>query len=150
MVKIEKVLDPREYILKQKRINSPLGYLYLTNTRVLFLRLWRFLGNDNFIPLTDIQNVTKSMSYLKIRADKEYNFMLNPQSINDWITAIKQAQQELIWKDEPGLTPRQPRTRTPPKSSSHHCPQCSRTVIYVPKQSRYYCNNCQRYVESYR
>jgi hypothetical protein len=144
--RINKILGLEEQILKQQRIDAPLGNLYLTNTRILFIRLGKFLGSDTSITLSDIQNVTKSMSYLKIRADKEYNFMCNPWSISDWITEIKKAQQELIWKNEPGLTPSQPITRTPPKSSSHYCPQCNRPVIYVPKYSRYYCNNCQRYV----
>jgi hypothetical protein len=147
LVNIDKILDPDEYVIKHQITDSPSGNLYLTNTRVIFLRFWRFLGNDNFIRLSDIQNVTKSMGYLKIKAEKEYSFMFTSLSINEWITAIKQAQQELIWNDQPGLTPRQTRTKTPPKSSSYHCPQCNRPVIYVPKYSRYYCNNCQKYVD---
>jgi len=46
------------------------------------------MGKNFSIPLQDIRSVTKSFGSVKVRADKEYQFMVSVWKAGGWVEAI--------------------------------------------------------------
>lgn len=109
MVKVEELLMSDEKIVKQQgKIQAgnmpgiPVGDLYLTNKRLIFLHSkgWSLLtptpggalfGKDITIPLQDIKEVKKSFGgTLKVQADKEYQFLVTVWNAQGWVDAVLQ------------------------------------------------------------
>ena len=128
MPKIEEFLKTDERVIKeQARITAgnmagmPSGNLYLTNRRLIFIHSkgWSILspapgaalmGKNIMIPLQDIKSVRKGFGSVKVRADKEYQFMVSVWKAGGWVEAIQQAmkssQQMPVRAETPSLRPR--------------------------------------------
>jgi hypothetical protein len=110
MGKIDQILMPDEKIIKSQRriqvgsgmFGMPSGDLFLTNNRLLFIHSkgWSLLspavgssllGKNLQIPLEDIQSVKKGFGSVKIKADKEYSFVVSAWKAGGWVDAIQQA-----------------------------------------------------------
>jgi len=136
MVNIEELLMPGERVIKKQRIDVPTGNLYLTNNRLLFLRLGKLWGRDIQIPLQNIKKVWKSFVSLKVQADKEYDFMVNVQHADGWINAIREAH---------SMLQQVPTSQSQPSTHRRHCNSCGGPLVFISKYNRYYCNNCRKY-----
>ena len=150
MATIEEVLNPGETVLKHQHIDSPLGNLYLTNQRVIFLRLVRIVGNDHFIPLASIRSLRKNLGFLEIQSDTTYSYLVTLFSAGGWVDAIQQASTQVTSSPpaayEPGLTPPKPPSQTATLFEGQRCPTCRNQLVYLPKYQQHYCNTCQRYL----
>lgn len=110
MGKIEDILHHDEKVIKKQskiqytsKTGMPIGDLYLTNKRLLFLvsRGWSLLsltpsgsltGKNISIPLENINKVEKgSLGSLKVEADKQHVFSVNVFRASGWVDAILQA-----------------------------------------------------------
>lgn len=150
MVTINEVLNPGESVLKHQQIDSPLGNLYLTNQRVIFLSLVQILGSDNFIPLSTIHSLRKNLGFLVIESNTEHSYLVTFFSVGGWVDAIQQASTRATSHPpttyEPGLTPPKPSRQTSSLFEGKRCPTCQNQLVYLPKYQRHYCNTCQQYV----
>ena len=160
MVKIEDVLLPDEKIVKtQEKIQlgsgagMPVGDLYLTNKRLIFIhsKSWSLLspspaagillGKNVAIPLQDVKSVKKNfLGYLKVRSDKEYQFMVSAWKSQGWVDAVQQAcSQNLQMPPPPPPDPLQgPTFATAETSTSRFCPHCGKQL----KPDDNFCRNC--------
>ena len=110
MGKIDEILMPDEKLIKSQRriqvgsgiFGMPSGDLFLTNKRILFIHSkgWSLLspaagsslfGKNLQISLHDIVSVNKGFGIVKIKADKEYSFMVSAWKSGGWVDAIQLA-----------------------------------------------------------
>jgi len=116
MVKIEELMATGEQVIKKQAgvtlmtgdIGMPTGDLFLTNTRLMLIpsSLWALVLPDpetllrtrGFIQISlqDVKTVEKSLGYLKVKADKEYNFAVSMWHVNDWVNTLQKARSTLI------------------------------------------------------
>jgi hypothetical protein len=163
MGKIEDLLMPEERIIKKQAgtqisnmAGQPAGDLYLTNKRLIFLHSkgWSLLsltpatgvllGKDIVIPLQDIKSVEKNMlGYLKVRADKEYQFAVSFSFAQGWVDATLQAL--TLYRQSPPPPPpptqQQPifsQTPRPQVSAKAFCSQCGSLL----KPEDKFCSKC--------
>src|SRR3990170_7193224 len=144
--KIEELLTADERVTKNQgnvqlavgEIGMPWGDLYLTNKRLIYLvsKGWSVLSpgagmgaGDLIFSVQDIKSVNKSLGYVKIKTDKEYQFAVSVWNTGGWVDAIQQAialypppasQPPPI--SQPGPAPSQMREPTQP--SRRFCPNC--------------------------
>ena len=165
MGKIEDLLMPDEKVIKKQvgtqisnMAGQPAGDLYLTNKRLIFLHSkgWSLLsltpatgvllGKDIVIPLEDIKSVEKSMlGYLKVRAEKEYQFAVSFSFAQGWVDATLQAL--ALYRQSPPPPPPPPPTQEQPifsqtprpqSSAKAFCPQCGSLL----KPEDKFCSKC--------
>lgn len=161
MVKIEELLTPDEHVTKHQgsvqlaigEIGMPAGDLYLTNKRLIFLisKGWSLLtsgagigSKDLIFSIQDIKSVGKSFGYLKVKTDKEYQFVAGLWTASGWADAIQQA----ITLNPPLPTPPPPpipqpqppqsQMSQPPQQPKRFCPHCGNAV----KPEARFCDNC--------
>jgi hypothetical protein len=110
MGKIDEILMPDEKIIKSQRriqvgsgmFGMPSGDLFLTNIRLMFIHSkgWSLLspavgssllGKNLQISLQDIQSVKKGFGSVKVKADKDYSFMVSAWKAGGWVDAIQLA-----------------------------------------------------------
>ena len=111
MVEIEELMAPGEQVLKKQAgvtlmtgdVGMPTGDLFLTNTRLMLIpsSLWALVLPDpktllrtrGFIQISlqDVKSVEKSFAYLKVKANKEYNFAVSLWHVNNWVNAMQKA-----------------------------------------------------------
>lgn len=89
MSNIKELLMPGERVIMKQRIDVPTGDLYLTNTRLIFLRLGKLFGKDIQIPLQNIKKGWKSFVSLKVQTNQEYDFIVNVRQAGNWVAAIQ-------------------------------------------------------------
>ena len=159
MGKIEDILHHDEKIIKKQskiqytsKTGMPIGDLYLTNKRLLFLvsRGWSLLsitpsgsltGKNLAIPLEQIHSVEKgSLGSLKVEADKLHVFSVSVFKASGWVDQILQATS----LQPPQITqPPPPSTQTQPPASqqtarNNYCSNCGLSL----KPSAKFCSNC--------
>jgi hypothetical protein len=170
MVKIEDLLMPGEKIVKvQEKVQignmagTPVGDLYLTDKRLIFVhsKSWSvlsptapylspagvLLGKDIMIPLQDVKSVSKTvLGYVKVKADKEYQFAVSVLRSQGWVDAIMQAC-ALCRQPAPPLPPPPPSPRQEPMPPQMPRPQssigpfCSHCGSLLRPDDKF-CSNC--------
>jgi uncharacterized paraquat-inducible protein A len=163
MVKIEELMTPGEVVIKKQEgvtmmtgeMGMPTGDLFLTNTRLMHIpgSLWALVLPDpktllrtrGFIQilLQDIKTVDKSIGYLKVKADKEYNFAVSLWQVNDWVDQIQKAKSATIsprtqsqrHQSSAGPVPQMPATQSEKK---RYCFNCGSPV----RQEAQFCESC--------
>jgi hypothetical protein len=143
MGKIDEILMPDEKVIKSQRriqvgsgtFGMPSGDLFLTNKRILFIHSkgWSLLspaagsslfGKNLQISLHDIQSVKKGFGSVKIKADKEYSFMVSAWKSGGWENAIQLAINSLS----------QPPTNVQPASETSSSPIAKEAQEYEKKE----------------
>ena len=148
MGKIEDLLTVDERVTKHQgnvqlavgEIGMPWGDLYLTNKRLIYLvgKGWSVLSpgagigaRDLIFSIQGIKSVDKSLGYVKIKTDKEFQFAVSAWNAGSWADAIRQA----IALYPPPASPPPP----PPISQPAQAPG----QIQQPTQAlRKFCLNC--------
>ena len=155
MGKIENILHHDERVIKkQGKINysskagMPVGDLYLTNKRLIFMvsRGWSFFsispsgaltGKDVSIPLEQINKVEKgSLGDLKVQADKLHIFSVTVFKASGWLDAILQATSTQPPQFTQPQTPTS--TPTPQVGTNNFCSNCGLSL----KPAAKFCSNC--------
>ena len=161
MGKIEELLTADERVTKHQgnvqlavgEIGMPWGDLYLTNKRLIYLvsKGWSVLSpgagigaRDLIFSIQDIKSVNKSLGYVKIKTDKEYQFAVSVWNTGGWVDAIQQA---IALYPPPASPPPPPisppgqapsQTRQPTQPSRRFCPNCGNAV----KPEARFCESC--------
>jgi len=160
MGKIEELLTADERVIKNQgnvqlavgEFGMPWGDLYLTNKRLIYLvsKGWSVLSpgagmgaRDLIFSIQDIKSVNKSLGYIKIKTDKEYQFAVSAWNTGSWMDAIQQAialypppSSQAIPTPQPGQPSSQMRQPTQP--ARKFCPKCGNAV----KPEARYCESC--------
>ena len=161
MGKIEDLLMPDEQITKKQTTvqlavgqgGMPSGDLYLTNKRLIFLvsRGWSLVtpgagigATDVLLSLQDVKSIDKSLGYIKIKADKEYQFAVSTWHTGGWVDAVREAIElyppptsQTASTPPPGPSIGQVRQPTQP-SSRRFCPSCGSPVSSEAR----FCESC--------
>ena len=156
MVKIEELLMPDEKVVKQQgKIQAgnmpgmPVGDLYLTNKRLVFLHSkgWSLLtptpggavmGKDIMISLQDVKSVKKGFAgTLKVQADKEYQFSVTVWNAQGWVNAVLQAC-ALIPPPVGEQTSTSAQTPNPSQGKKSFCANCGTQLRSGDK----FCSSC--------
>jgi hypothetical protein len=158
MGKIEELLTADERLIKKQdkvqlavgEFGMPWGDLYLTNKRLIFLvsKGWSVgfspgagLGSKDLIfSIQDIKSVNKSLGYVKVKTDKEYQFAVSVWNTGSWADAIQQA---IAFNppppSQPAPVPPPPsQMQQPPQPARRFCPSCGSPV----KPEARFCENC--------
>lgn len=168
MVRIEEILTPGERIIKvQEKITlgnkagTPMGDLYLTDRRLIFLhsKAWSMLspvgpyispagallGKTVAIQLQDIRSVSKNvLGYLKVQTDTEYQFNVSFVRTKEWVETIQQAIQSSRQAPmpppppPPTQSPTFPQPPRPPASANAFCTRCGNLLGPQDK----FCRRC--------
>lgn len=168
MVKIEEILMQGERVVKvQEKITlgnkagMPMGDLYLTDRRLIFLPskalsilspvapyvspAGAFLGKTVVIQLQDIRSVSKNvLGYLKVQTDTEYQFNVSFVRTKEWVETIQQAIQSSRQAPvpppppPPTQSPNFPQPPTPPTSENAFCTRCGNLLGSEDK----FCRRC--------
>jgi hypothetical protein len=160
MGKIEELLTADERVIKNQgnvqllvgEIGMPWGDLYLTNKRLNYIisKGWSLLSlggglgaRDLIFSIQDIKSVNKSLGYIKIKTDKEYQFAVSAGNTGSWVDAIQQAialypppSTQSSSTPQPGQPSSQ--TRQPAQAARKFCPNCGNPV----KPEARYCESC--------
>ena len=160
MGKIEELLTADERVTMHQghvqlavgEIGMPAGDLYLTNKRLIFIisKGWSLLtdgvgigAKDLIFPVQEIKSASKSFGYMKIKTDKEYQFVVGIWKAGDWVNAVQQA---IALHPPPAtLSPPIPQPPQPPRqtmqsaqASRSFCPNCGNAV----KPEARFCESC--------
>ncbi len=169
MVKIDDLLEPDEKVLKRQHginagrgIMAPLGTLYLTNKRVIFIpnKLLTLMFSDIYtgmntllkkglhvIPLNEIKNVKSSFGAVVIEADKKYTYTVTVWKTKGWVNAINQAIAEMTTKPKkatstPKIKPKTKRSTTKRTRKTKTTTKPTRTTKTEETIEFHYCPNC--------
>ena len=168
MGKIDEFLMLNERIIKSQGkvqvstgIGMPYGDLFLTNRRLIFIHSkgWSLLsqapiagmllGKNVVMSLQDIKSVEKNMlGYLKVRADKEYQFLVAFTKAQGWVDAVLEARQQASTQSAPtpysphqNVLQQEPNYPPPPTveaSASLFCSHCGKPL----KPDDNFCRHC--------
>jgi hypothetical protein len=139
----------------------PYGDLFLTNRRLIFIHSkgWSLLsqapiagmllGKNVVMSLQDIKSVEKNMlGYLKVRADKEYQFLVAFTKAQGWVDAVQEARQQASTQSAPTPNsphqnvlrqePNYPRPPTVEAPASLFCCHCGKPL----KPGDNFCRHC--------
>ncbi|RLF13555.1 MAG: hypothetical protein DRJ66_07630 [Thermoprotei archaeon] len=177
MVKIEELLEPDERIIKKqgsvtrgRGAFGPIGTLYLTNKRVIFLpsklmtaafsadiiSTIKTLANKGLqvIPLDEIENVKSSFGAVVITAGgKTYTYTVSVWKTKGWVNAINQAIAEMSAISEPEIPVSIPKTkararkRTSRRSRRKKSSTTQRAQTRSSTREMRYCPNCGAEIE---
>ena len=159
MGKIEELLTADERVIKKQgkvqlavgEFGMPWGDLYLTNKRLIYLvsKGWSLgfspgagLGTrDLTFSIPEIKSVNKSIGYVKVKTDKEYQFAVSLWNAGSWVDAIQQA--IALYPppaSQPLSIPPPPPSQMaqPPQPTKRYCPNCGNLV----KPEARFCESC--------
>jgi hypothetical protein len=157
MGKIETILQHDEKVIKKQskiqytsKVGMPVGDLYLTNKRLLFLvsRGWSLLsitpsgsltGKNLAIPLDEINMVTKgTLGSLKVEADKVHVFSVSVFKASGWVDSILQATSLKPPSFEQTPNPQPTTSVSKPVGKNNFCSNCGLSL----KPGAKFCSNC--------
>jgi hypothetical protein len=160
MGKIEELLTADERVTKRQgnvqlavgEIGMPWGDLYLTNKRLILIvsKGWSVLSpgagidaRNLMFSIQDIKSVNKSLGFIKIKTDKEYQFAVSAWNAGGWVDAIQQAitlYPPPASQPPPISQPGQPlgQMGPPTQTSRRFCPNCGNAV----KPEARFCESC--------
>jgi hypothetical protein len=160
MGRIEELLAPDERVIKKQdkvqlavgEFGMPWGDLSLTNKRLIYLvsKGWSVgfspgagLGSkDLMFSIQDIKSVSKSIGYLKVKTDKEYQFAVSVWNTGSWVDSIQQAitLYPSPASQPPPIPPPPPPSQMtqPPQITKRYCPNCGNVV----KPEAKFCESC--------
>ena len=157
MGKIEELLTAGERVIKNQgnvqlavgEMGMPWGDLYLTNKRLIYVvsKGWSVLSpgaglgaRDLVFSVQDIKSVNKSLGYVKVKTDKEYQFVVSVWNTGSWADAIQQAIafNPLPPSQTAPVPPPPSQMQQPPQPARRFCPSCGSPV----KPEARFCENC--------